>query len=263
MGLIHLKNSFINEMTFNFEPVSNDSRLTQERLLSLSTNEIQEFKTFKIEKRKQDWIAGRIAAKKAIQLLLQQKGLPIPDSSTIQISKSRTGRPVISLAESKNNSPLIESNSWFVLKELVKELDISISHSGKSACAAAVQCFSPDEHSPSTRRIGIDLEKIEPLDPVLFPIALTASEKNQIEKNNNEINISSFYAIWTAKEALLKALDLGLSVDLLQLEVNLINLTGKAQVNNPNAAKVTFLNKEYRVNFHYLKDYILSSCLIL
>lgn len=245
------------EIRVGFEPVTSDAVLTQERLLQLSVPEFQEFKCFKIEKRKQDWLAGRIAAKKVVQDLLFRKGLSYLDLPAIQISKSSTGRPVVFLTELLKSS---SSSSFFALKTL----DISISHSNQKACATAVQS-SPihNWNFKCMRRIGIDLEKMDPLDPAIIPIALTDHEQSQIETMQGEPKISAFYAIWTAKEALLKALDLGLSVDLLELEVKFVKKTGRGLHNCPHGAKVRFRNREYPVEFEYLEGYILSSCVIL
>ena len=97
----------------------------------LSAMELQKYASFKIEKRKRDWLGGRYAAK----TLLKETLAPETPLSAIEISYDPSGRPVSKLG---GDSPRL----------------ISITHSGPF-CAAACG-------TAGTNFIGIDLEKDEP-----------------------------------------------------------------------------------------------------
>ena len=70
-----------------------------------------------------------------------------------------------------------------------KDLFISISHS-ENCVAAAV----------SSKPIGVDVQKIKQIKPSLIKRALTPLEQEFANSND----VSAFYRLWTAKEALIK-----------------------------------------------------------
>jgi 4'-phosphopantetheinyl transferase len=181
----------------------------------ISEREIEKFSSIKIEKRRRDWLGGRYAAK----ILLRESGTQTP-LRDIAISYDRFGRPV---AGSGGATRLI-----------------SITHSGPF-CAAA--CAREDANF-----LGIDLEKTEPRHEAwykdyfhaaeLAPAAAISHTPDAISQNKetpekayglwhtastggNMLPVDLATRIWTQKEALLKALGLGLKADPLD-----INLTG-------------------------------------
>ena len=168
----------------------------------LSGPELEKLAALKIEKRRRDWLGGRYAAK----TLLKGSFVPEMPLSAMEISYDPLGRPV--LKSGGENSRLI-----------------SITHSGPFCAAAA----GPD----GTTFLGIDLEKAEPRDAAWYQDYFYKSElaaaAGGIEgsETRDERRTTSREPLatirWTQKEALLKALGLGLKADLLD-----INLTGGA-----------------------------------
>ncbi|MEI7482252.1 MAG: 4'-phosphopantetheinyl transferase superfamily protein [Elusimicrobiota bacterium] len=175
----------------------------------LSKSELEKFASFKIEKRRRDWLGGRYAAK---TLLKEALYLQIP-LSDIEIAYDLSGRPV-----------------WVYGK--VQRL-LSITHSGPfcaAACGAAGTVF-----------LGIDLEKAEPRANAWYQDYFHKEElskqvtgsRSQVTGNEIQPAAGQFpvpwhlspdtchlaTCLWTQKEALLKALGLGLKADL--LDVNL------------------------------------------
>jgi len=176
----------------------------------LSAGELAKLASLKMEKRKRDWLGGRYAAK---TLLKESLALKI-QLSAIEISYDPFGRPV-----------------W-------TDRLISITHSGPF-CAAACG-------ASGTKFLGIDLEKTEPRATAWYEDYFHKSElAGQLggevagRRGSRNAEPLSFPAVqppscpavklpcalatrlWTQKEALLKALGLGLKADLLD-----INLSG-------------------------------------
>lgn len=81
------------------------------------------------------------------------------------------------------------------------QFDFNIAHSGNLVVCAVADC-----------RIGVDIEKIEPINLNDFRRFLTEQEWQDI--NDSHIPLMSFYNIWTQKEATLKAIGKGLNIPL-------------------------------------------------
>ena len=165
----------------------------------LSDQELAKFSSFKIEKRRRDWLGGRYAAK----LLIKDNLVPEAQLSNIEIGYDPLGRPV-----------------WLNGK---RPRLISITHSGPF-CAAACG-------GEKTIFLGIDLEKAEPRAGAWYQdyfhktelasgAAVTMSEPPSSHLISHRCLLAT--RLWTQKEALLKALGLGLKADPLD-----INLSGE------------------------------------
>lgn len=85
----------------------------------------------------------------------------------------------------------------------------NLSHSGDW-----VLCASSD--SP----LGIDVERIRPLDLTLLQSVLSESERRIPQSDDPDRNLRRFYSIWTIKESYAKALGLGLSLPFHNLNVH-------------------------------------------
>lgn len=84
--------------------------------------------------------------------------------------------------------------------------DFNISHSGSYVVVGGT----------FAGKIGIDIEKINPVDPLEFRNVLTEIEIEMLINNPNKIEL--FYQMWTKKEALAKALGKGLNLSFSQIE---------------------------------------------
>ena len=85
---------------------------------------------------------------------------------------------------------------------LYHNIDFNISHSGEY-----VVCSITDEG-----KVGIDIEKIKPIDLADYEQYMTSEQLGNIKKDANDYN--KFYAYWTIKESVLKADGRGLLVPL-------------------------------------------------
>ena len=151
---------------------------------ALSPAEALRHAAFRMEKRRSEWLAGRLAAK----TLLAGSGVPGPLSS-LEIGMDHLGRP--SCGENL----------------------LSISHSNGWALAA---------FKPGSAFLGADLEKIEERHPAWYRDYFHPSELPAPDP-------SAATRLWTIKEALMKALGLGLTADPLTIKVGeKIELYGKA-----------------------------------
>lgn len=97
------------------------------------------------------------------------------DVQHIQIARNKNGRPY-----------LVSKNSWGG--------DFNLSHSGEWIVAALTE----------QGRIGVDVEKIKPLHEEVILYALSASEIHVINQKSKIDRVSSFYELWTMKEAIYK-----------------------------------------------------------
>ena len=148
---------------------------------ALSEREIEIYNSIKFDKRKRDWLAGRLAAKKAF----------------IDYCKKNTGfkNTNITVLNNCNKAPYIFE---------YPELDISITHSNDLAIAAI-----------SNSLIGIDLEKISSGNPLIIKYFFSENESNLLKKESlhNDKVSESIIRIWTRKEAVAKYLKLGMKIN--------------------------------------------------
>jgi len=85
--------------------------------------------------------------------------------------------------------------------------DFSIAHSGDMVICAGIM----------NAQIGVDIEKILPIELMDYEDHLTASEWELIQYSSD--TQKAFYEIWTKKEALMKAIGRGVDVELDKLDV--------------------------------------------
>ncbi len=150
----------------------------------LSAGEQRALAGLKTPKRKRDWLAARLAAKRVIGRRMKALGRPA-EPADIVIANHDTREPFVADEDGDPD----------------ESLPISLSHAGDyGACALG---------APGTR-IGMDLERIEPRDPAWRELMADDSELEPDVLASSE----ALTRLWTAKEAVLKLLGVGLSVDL-------------------------------------------------
>jgi phosphopantetheinyl transferase len=175
-----------------FQPVYETSAEIDQALILLSESELLEFHQYSIPKRRFQWLAGRIACKKAVELILFKENFDSLQPAQIVLAPSFGQPPTLLLP-----------------KGYPSKVKISLSHSNELACAIA--CLE----SQSYENIGIDLEKLNWIDLDTFlPLSFTDREQQWVRDEYWRL-----FQFWTAKEALLKALGLGLNVDLREVEI--------------------------------------------
>jgi 4'-phosphopantetheinyl transferase len=155
----------------------------------LSTAEWDKFNSLKSDKRRRDWLLGRWTAKQLLQQTIQQRTGRKLSSDEIEIGNDVDGVPTVNCQLSTVN--------W--------QWSISISHSQGHAFCAVRQ---------GGGAIGADMEQIEPRMTGFAEAYFTDAEQERITHHASRFTYHALVtAVWSAKEAVLKALHLGLSVD--------------------------------------------------
>jgi len=215
-----LESTFSEEIVFYQVPKNYEE--IKKALKMLAEIELKEFENLELPIRKLQWLAGRIACKKAVELsFLKHNRLP-PLARHIILAPSIGTPPTAQLP-----------------KRYVENIQISLSHSGNWACAIA--CFQRS----ANQKIGIDLEQLQWVDTEILPIAFSQQEQNLIHQEYWRL-----LQFWTAKEALLKALGLGLTVDLRDIKILPTAL--------PNLIQACFQNSEYWIHSNHNDSYLWS-----
>jgi len=177
----------------------------------LSPPEIGRLREFSFEKRRAEWLAGRLALK----LLLND----------LSMESSRASFPfegVTIVSEQTSPTLVIGSGVERKVAGFLQALHLSIAHSGGLAVATA-----------SPRPIGIDVEPIEPLASGVPDKFLSVREKTIVSPEN-------WLALWTAKEAVTKTLGVGFGIqDFTKIEV------GCFGYNEPYIAKIAESGKTF------------------
>jgi 4'-phosphopantetheinyl transferase len=145
----------------------------------------------KAPKRKDEWLGSRAAVKKMLTACVP--ALVGCKLSKIQILKEPSGAPYIEI-DGSTRLP-----GW-----------ISLSHSQEHVLVA---------YSPDNIRFGVDLEFIEPRSPDFVKDYFTETEVHLATSGTLEQNSIFTTLIWSAKEAVLKAVSLGLQIDTRKLEI--------------------------------------------
>jgi phosphopantetheinyl transferase/malonyl CoA-acyl carrier protein transacylase len=134
------------------------------------------------------WLMGRIAAKDAVRRWLWVRGAGPLFPVEVTIAADEHGRPIVNVP-----GPF--------------QVCVSIAHSGDLAVAIAHE-----------KAIGIDVEIIEPRNPGLEMIALSAQERGLLDRVVSGMigdpvpaRAEAFTRFWTAKEAVSKAEGTGLA----------------------------------------------------
>jgi 4'-phosphopantetheinyl transferase len=158
----------------------------------LSASERRTYAGLRFPKRRHEWLLGRWTAKQLLQRSLETyRGLPLP---AISVNADPDGAPYLSVdGEGRLSASL------------------SISHrSGQAFCA-----LSPGV-SPS---IGADIERIEPRAAAFVNDFFTGAEAGRVWACPQATRDTLVTVIWSAKEAVLKALREGLRMDTRSVEV--------------------------------------------
>ncbi len=162
----------------------------------LTPAEEARFEALKTDKRRRDWLLGRWTAKQLLQTVLAAKIGQPPSFQTITIYNQLNGAPVARYQHPFDEPPPLPLPDRFTL---------SISHAGDHAfCALVEQPNWP---------LGADIEQIMPRAAVFVSDYFTPAEQALLAQSPSEQYHMLVTAMWSAKEAALKALQLGLTVD--------------------------------------------------
>lgn len=159
-------------------------------------------------KRRADWLVGRVTAKAVVSEALREALPGAWRPGAIEIASEPSGMPYARLA------PGADSIAGFAPGERLP-VGVSISHAeGHALCAAT---FSAPEDDRGSRALGIDLGLVERRSEAFVDTFLTDDEQRFVRDARAWERDLRANLIWCAKEAVLKALGRGLTVDTLDL----------------------------------------------
>lgn len=164
---------------------------SEPELDALSEAERARLGTIRLPKRRSDWVAGRAAAKRAALALLGP-GIGV---ERVHCTVSAGGAPRLALGD-----------------RVLPDVALTIAHSGGIAGAIAARRAA----------VGLDLELIAQVEPSFVAPTLTQEERASLADlpSAREATVRAL-RLWTAKEAVLKALRVGLRWPLASVEVDL------------------------------------------
>jgi phosphopantetheine--protein transferase-like protein len=140
------------------------------------------------DKRRMEWLLGRTAAKDAVRLFVKKyQGLDLYPAD-IEIGNEKNGRPIIGSIKGQRDG---------------SGLSLSISHSSGIAFAAA-------GNVESGKGIGVDIERLRPLQEGFDQTVFNEEERNLIVHHPDSETNEWSLRLWCAKEAVSKALGTGL-----------------------------------------------------
>jgi 4'-phosphopantetheinyl transferase len=160
-------------------------------------------------RRRRDWLLGRLAAKRLLARVFASRG-PLPPA-LLEVRPDARGAPWATLAEPARAFPGVTPGERLPVA-------LAISHSrGRALCAAL-------SNAGARRRVGCDIEKLEPRSPGLVHDFFDEVEIAAWEASADRDLFAT--TVWSAKESVLKALGLGLGVDTRHVRVRLGNRHG-------------------------------------
>lgn len=142
-------------------------------LAALSVEELARFATLRLSKQKRQFLAGRVAAKRALA------GLTGASAAAFAVLRDADGVPVV----------MVDGGAR-------PDLCTSISHAGDLAAAVA----------SAEGRVGIDVERVEAREESFLSLVFSAAERARIGGDAREATFA-----WCEKEAVGKLRGVGLS----------------------------------------------------
>jgi len=184
---------------------------------------------FSAEKRKIDWLGGRLAAKKILQPLLANEGRPLP-LERIEILNREDGVPYVSLPDEP---------------EYLRH-PLSISHTSAAAVAAVAQ---------PGHLVGVDAEMIERREKNFLDLVSHESERDEEFISD----AAEQTRVWTLKEAVSKVLGTGLSVGFYDIRFPSNSIARRLELHGPALDRWRQLGKPViRFDTFDKQDHILS-----
>jgi 4'-phosphopantetheinyl transferase len=194
----HLLNSPVSliemSQTLVWTLVETPSDLLDEQPGFLTAPERQKLSSLRFPKRREEWLRGRWAAKSLVHGIPPYQQYSLDE---IEIRNDPAGAPHI-----------------FLSGDVPSPDCLSISHRDRLAFCALVS--GPD------LRIGADIETVEPRSDAFVADYFTVEEQGLVHACPPETREAVVTLIWSAKEAMLKALGVGLHWDTRQVEVRAI-----------------------------------------
>jgi 4'-phosphopantetheinyl transferase len=167
------------------------NQIVQEPLAFLSSAELVKLASFRFPKRRNEWLLGRWTAKFLIHSLPEYRKFDLPQ---IEIDNNSQGEPY-----------------FWVSGQPPAKTRLSISHSDSFSFCAVTPA--------GDLRIGADLEKVEARTETFVLDYFTPGERRIAQEFPPGKRAEIVTLIWSAKEAMLKALGVGLRWDTRKVSV--------------------------------------------
>lgn len=158
----------------------------------LSAVEQRHYWALRTLRRRQDWLLGRWTAKHLLQAVFERERGESPALDKLTIFNAPNGAPMVSTG-------------------CPDDFLLSISHRDDQAFCATSRCGHRDRSG--LRGLGADIERIERRSAGFVNDYLATEEIAHVPPWPGDLRDRYVAAIWSAKEATLKALRLGLTVD--------------------------------------------------
>jgi 4'-phosphopantetheinyl transferase len=172
----------------------------------LSSTERETCAALTLPRRRREWLAGRRAAKELVRQ--RHRDGERPDLREVEIGNLSAG--------------LDRGRPFYRVGGRAGAFGLSISHSGPFAAAALSR--QPNQ------RVGIDIERVERRDASFEALALSRVEAHRVRRLCGVARWQAVTRIWVLKEALLKALGVGLSVPMTGITVDAADVEHSATV---------------------------------
>ncbi|MHA1853690.1 MAG: SDR family NAD(P)-dependent oxidoreductase [Candidatus Heimdallarchaeaceae archaeon] len=209
-------------------PISNVKEIYAENHALLKTylrsSEKTRMEKISNSKRQIEYLSGVLAAK-TLYITRQEENLSYKD---IEVRRTRKGQPYL-----------------YHPKQQKKDASyLSISHSGKFAVAV----IAPEP-------IGVDIEQIQQRSEAFYNDAFTVEEKMKIGHDHTKATV-----YWTIKEAVTKALGVGLNVSLLDIAVREKDGDYAVNISEKLKTELNVHNQQFKIETYVSNDYVLTFC---
>ncbi|MHC1783771.1 MAG: 4'-phosphopantetheinyl transferase superfamily protein [Anaerolineaceae bacterium] len=215
--------------TFAQNHFPNVQALLNETITCFSDEEREEFRKFAVPKRGMEWLFSRWMVKK-----LAAEAIGETDLRLLRIRKETGGVPYVEFAGRRAG--------W-----------LSLSHSHLGVLAA----FSLEDDC----RFGADLEHLEPRSPGLLNDFFTPAEGAWVASLPEHEQTLAANLVWSAKEAYLKAIGIGLQIDTRNVDIQNCQLDENNGWQSLGFCVNSVADPSWRLFYRCKEDYILTLCL--
>lgn len=188
----------------------------------LSSREQARLAELRTPKRRHDWLLGRWTAKQLVQRYVKQVAGEQVVLPAIEIVNDRDGVPAVELAATSRpatgSAAVAPSLSISHCEEYA--LCVLLASTGGSLAreSQAGRMLPPANDAPA---VGADIERIRPRARYFVTDYFTPAEVDLVDRTPAGLQDTIVTAIWSTKEAALKAVHLGLSVDTRRVDCQL------------------------------------------
>lgn len=200
--------------------------------------EIEHYNALHFEKRRNDWMLGRITAKELVQNTWMKYLKKTVSLNEIQIVNDYFGKPQILLNI---------NNDWKLISQ-----SLSISHCHNIAVCSLLS-------DAPAQNIGIDLEYINDRPALFAETFMHKEELKQLEKvKYKQAYNCALTSLWSLKEAFLKAVGVGLRINTKKINCDLSDWT--FSMGNIQQAKIYYEDLEaLEAEVKKIGEYIFTS----